>query len=146
LRYTQDGRLLIRSSYAYKPSMQADAATNDRIAHIHRRKFDARFPTLTHVPFEATWTGFLCLSKNLAPGFGRHQPNVFSAVCQNGVGVTKGTQAGVLIADLACGIDNPLIADMEAQGQPSRVPPEPFLGLGVRANIAWQGWLARSEG
>ncbi|MBI2254948.1 MAG: FAD-dependent oxidoreductase [Proteobacteria bacterium] len=145
LRYTQDGRLLIRSSYAYKPSMQADIATNNRIAHIHRRKFDARFPTLKHVPFEATWTGFLCLSKNLAPGFGRHQTNVFSAVCQNGVGVTKGTQSGILIADLASGIDNPLIADMEAQGQPSRVPPEPLLGLGVRANIAWQGWLARSE-
>jgi glycine/D-amino acid oxidase-like deaminating enzyme len=126
--------------------MQADAATNDRVALIHRRKFDARFPTLKHVPFEATWTGFLCLSKNLAPGFGRHRPNVFSAVCQNGVGVTKGTQSGILIADLACGVDNPLIADMEAQGQPNRVPPEPFLGLGVRANIAWQGWLARSEG
>jgi glycine/D-amino acid oxidase-like deaminating enzyme len=146
LRYTQDGRLLIRSSYAYKPSMQADAATNDRVALIHRRKFDARFPTLAHVPFEATWTGFLCLSKNLAPGFGRHQANVFSAVCQNGVGVTKGTQSGILIADLACGIDNPLIADIEALGQPNRVPPEPFLGLGVRANLAWQGWLARSEG
>jgi glycine/D-amino acid oxidase-like deaminating enzyme len=146
LRYTQDGRLLIRSSYAYKPSMQADAAANDRVAHTHRRKFDARFPALAHVPFEATWTGFLCLSKNLAPGFGRHRTNVFSAVCQNGVGVTKGTQAGVLIADLACGIDNPLIADIEALGQPNRVPPEPFLGLGVRANIVWQGWLARSEG
>ncbi len=146
LRYTQDGRLLIRSSYAYKPSMQADAAANNRVAHIHRRKFDARFPALAHVPFEATWTGFLCLSKNLAAGFGRHHPNVFSAVCQNGVGVTKGTQAGVLVADLACGIDNPLIADIEALGQPNRVPPEPFLGLGVRANLAWQGWLARSEG
>lgn len=145
LRYTQDGRLLIRSSYAYKPSMQADAAANEHVAHIHRRKFDDRFPALAHVPFEATWTGFLCLSKNLAPGFGRHADNVFSAVCQNGVGVTKGTQAGVLIADLACGVDNPLIADIEALGQPNRVPPEPFLGLGVRANLAWQGWLARSE-
>jgi glycine/D-amino acid oxidase-like deaminating enzyme len=85
------------------------------------------------------------MSKNSAPGFGRHAPNVFSAVCQNGAGVTKGTQSGILIADLACGIDNPLIADMEASGQPSRLPPEPFLGLGVKANLSWQGWRSRSE-
>jgi glycine/D-amino acid oxidase-like deaminating enzyme len=145
LRYTQDHRLLLRSSYAYRPSMIADAATNSRIASIHRRKFDERFPMLRNVSFEATWSGFLCMSQNAAPGFGRHAPNVFSAICQNGVGVTKGTQSGVLVADMACGIDNPLIADMEALGQPSRLPPEPFLGLGVRANLLWQRWRCRSE-
>ncbi|MDY0883658.1 NAD(P)/FAD-dependent oxidoreductase [Dongia soli] len=145
LRYTQDHRLLLRSSYAYRPSMVADAATNSKVALIHRRKFDERFPMLGDVPFEATWSGFLCMSKNAAPGFGRHAPNVFSAICQNGVGVTKGTQSGILIADMACGIDNPLIADMEALGQPNRVPPEPFLGLGIKANLLWQGWRSRSE-
>jgi glycine/D-amino acid oxidase-like deaminating enzyme len=145
LRYTKDGRILLRSSYRYRPSMQADAETNARVALIHRRKFSERFPALQDVPFEATWSGFLCLSQNLAPGFGQHRANIFSAVCQNGVGVTKGTQSGILIADLACGIDNPLIADMAAQGQPNKLPPEPFLGLGVRANLIWQGWRARSE-
>jgi glycine/D-amino acid oxidase-like deaminating enzyme len=145
LRYTQDGRILLRSAYAYRPSMRADAETNVRVSAIHRRKLDERFPQFRGVPLDATWSGFLCMSQNFAPGFGRHRPNLFSAVCQNGVGVTKGTQSGILIADLACGIDNPLIADMEALGQPSKLPPEPFLGLGVKANLLWQRWLCRSE-
>lgn len=145
LRYTQDGRLLLRSSYAYQPSMKADSETNEKVSAIHRRQLDARFPLLREVPLEATWSGFLCMSQNFAPGFGQHGENVFSAVCQNGVGVTKGTQAGILIADLACGIDNPMIADLAALGQPSTLPPEPLLGLGVRANLLWQSWLCRTE-
>ncbi len=38
----------------------------------------------------------------------------------------------LLAADMACGVDNPLIADTESLGQPQRLPPPPFLGLGVR--------------
>lgn len=145
LRYTQDRRILLRSSYEYASAMRADAETNEKISLTHRRKFIERFPQLQDVPFEATWSGFLCMSKNAAPGFGRHGRNLFSAVCQNGVGVTKGTQAGILIADLACGKNNGLIADMEALGQPEKLPPEPLLGLGVKANLLWQRWLCRTE-
>jgi glycine/D-amino acid oxidase-like deaminating enzyme len=66
-------------------------------------------------------------------------------VCQNAVGVTKGTISGLLVADLACGVHNPLIADMQDLGTPSRVPPRPFLDLGVRAKFGWEIFRNRHE-
>jgi glycine/D-amino acid oxidase-like deaminating enzyme len=71
--------------------------------------------------------------------------NVWSAVCQNAIGVTKGTIGGLLAADMACGTDNPLIADMESLGAPSLLPPRPFLDLGVRVRSAWELWRHRRE-
>ena len=68
-----------------------------------------------------------CLSRNNAPGFGKIDENVWSAVCCNAVGITKATIAGLLAADLACDVDNPLIADMAGLGKPEALPPRPFL-------------------
>ena len=100
---------------------------------------------LPNVTLEHTWRGFLCFSRNQAPGFGRLAPNLYAAVCQNGVGVTKGTIGGLLAADLATGRDNPLIADMESLGKPSALPPRPFLDLGVQLRF-WAELLRwRSE-
>ena len=99
----------------------------------HQRLFEARFPTLPEVDIRHTWAGFVCVAQNQAPGFGRVAPNVYAAVCQNSLGVTMGTIAGVNAADLALGMDSPLLADMHALGQPNRLPPRPFLDIGVRA-------------
>ena len=88
------------------------------IRRDHQRAFDVRFPMLPEVKIEHTWRGYVCLSRNHAPGFGKVGPHTFAAVCQNGVGVTKGTISGVLAADMATGQDNPLIADLEEQGKP----------------------------
>jgi hypothetical protein len=38
-----------------------------------------------------------------------------------------------------------MIADMEALGKPSTLPPRPFLDLGVQARMAWELWQARAE-
>jgi glycine/D-amino acid oxidase-like deaminating enzyme len=71
--------------------------------------------------------------------------NVWAAVCQNAVGVTKGTISGLLAADMACGIDNELIADMESLGTPAPLPPRPFLDAGVHVRTRWDLWRARHE-
>ncbi len=49
------------------------------------------------------------------------------------------------IADQACGVDNPLIADIVKQGTPDKLPPRPFLGIGVRARTAWNLCANRDE-
>jgi len=97
------------------------------------------------VDLEFTWTGYICLSENGSPGFGKVADNVYAAVCQNAVGVTKGTIGGMLAADMASGQDNELIGYMESLGQPNKVPPRPFLDIGVRSKFAWELWKARSE-
>lgn len=145
MRLTQDQRILMRQRFRYAPSFRRPAAEAAQSRADHEKLFKKRFPMLPDVRMEHTWRGFVCLSRNHAPAFGRLGPNVLGAVCQNAVGVTKGTIGGVLAADMACGEDNPLIADMESQGEPERLPPRPFLDLGVHARFAMEMWRGRRE-
>ncbi|MGE4248783.1 MAG: NAD(P)/FAD-dependent oxidoreductase [Parvibaculaceae bacterium] len=145
MRYTRDRRILIRQNIHYCPSMRQSDERRRQIAEDHQKLFHARFPGLPKVTIAHTWTGFVCLSRNGAPGFGQMAPNIWTAVCCNAVGVTKGTIAGLLAADLAAGRDNPLIADMLALGQPNALPMRPLLDIGVAARLAWELWQARAE-
>ena len=145
LRYTIDRRILVRQCFRYAPTLRRSDAEYQALRRDHQRHFEARFPMLPEVRIEHTWRGYVCMSRNHAPGFGKVGPHMFAAVCQNAVGVTKGTISGVLAADMATGQDNPLIADMEAQGTPSSLPPAPLRGLGVRARLALDNIRWRSE-
>lgn len=145
MRYTNDHRILIRQNIHFCPQMRQSDERRQQIAKEHQKLFDERFPALRGVTMEFTWTGYVCLSRNGAPGFGQLKPNVWSAVCQNAVGITKGTISGLLAADLATGEDNPLIADMLSLGVPNKVPPRPFLDIGVRSRFAYEIWQNRHE-
>ncbi len=145
MRKTSDQRILIRQNMTYAPSLRSDDASRQAVRAVHQRLFDERFPKLNGVTMEHTWTGFICVSRNGTQGFGQIAPNVYSAVCQNGVGLTKGTISGMLAADLACETGNPLIEDMLKLGTPNRLPPRPFLDVGIRARFAWELWSARQE-
>ena len=145
MRYTSDHRILMRNNIYYNPDMRESKSYRANIARLHKLMFDERFPMLPAVEMEYTWTGFICLSQNGAPGFGKISDNVYTSVCQNAIGVTKGTAGGMLAADMACGVDNKLIGFMQSFGEPDRLPIEPLLGIGVRARLAWELWKARKE-
>lgn len=145
MRLTQDQRILIRHELVYDPRHRIGAAQHADVRKRHEQEFRNRFPMLPGVTFDHTWTGYVCLSRNHAPGFGRIAPNVWAAVCQNAVGVTKGTIGGLLAADMATGVDSPLIADMESLGKPETLPPRPFLDIGVHARTRWDLWRVRHE-
>lgn len=145
MRFTRDRRILIRQNIYFNPSMRESESYRANIKMAHKRLFDQRFPMLPKVEMEYTWTGYICLSENGSPGFGQLSSNILSAVCQNAVGVTKGTIGGVLAADMACNVDNELIGFMQSLGEPNKVPPRPFLDIGVRAKFAWELWKARAE-
>ena len=145
MRYTNDRRILIRQGLDYCPSQVISAEEQARVKQRHKQLFDQRFPMLPEVEIEHTWSGIVCLSQNSAPGFGQLASNIWSAVCQNAVGVTKGTFGGTLAADMATGRDNPLIEDMLTLGEPNSLPPRPFLDVGVRARFMWELWSNRHE-
>ena len=145
MRYTQDHRILIRQQVEYGPGCRRSDAYHKRLRLVHQDRFRARFPMLPEVTMEHTWTGFVCASQNQGHGFGKVSKNVYSAICQNGIGVSKGTISGLLAADLACGRDNPLIPDLQSLGTPNQLPPQPFLDVGIRANFAWRNWTGRAE-
>jgi len=145
MRYTNDHRILIRQGLNYCPSQKVSPQQQASVKQTHKTLFDARFPMLQKVEMEHTWSGIVCLSRNSAPGFGKLSSNVWSAVCQNAVGVTKGTFGGVLAADMATGRDNPLIDDMISLGEPGPLPMRPFLDIGVRGRFQWELWSNRHE-
>lgn len=145
MRYTNDRRILIRQNIHYCPSLRQNDARRRKIRKEHEKSFHERFSILKNVSMEHTWTGFICLSKNSAPGFGKVDENVWSAVCQNAIGVAKGSASGLLAADMALGEDNDLIADMHSLGTPQQVPPRPFLDAGVRGRFAWEKFINRHE-
>ncbi|MBS7663515.1 FAD-binding oxidoreductase [Pseudomonas lalucatii] len=145
VRRLANGRICVRNSFTYNPEVNASAGTLQRVLKAHRTSFARRFPMLPEVDFEYTWGGALCISRNAGSVFGEIAPGVFSAVCCNGLGLTRGTISGKLIAEYALGMDSDLLSIMLEQPKPSRNPPEPLLGIGVRSTLAWKEWTAGVE-
>jgi len=145
MRYTNDHRLLIRQDIRVTSTQKVTLEKQHKMTKQHKELFDDRFPNLPDVAIESTWTGYLCMARNSAPAFGQLASNVWVAACQNGIGVTKGTISGLLAADLACGRDNPLIADMQSLGEPEKLPPAPIAAIGARTKMGWEKWKNRAE-
>ncbi|MDG2480032.1 MAG: FAD-binding oxidoreductase [Alphaproteobacteria bacterium] len=138
-------RILIRNRFTYDASMEVGQRRMATVARGHDRSFAARFPMLADVTMEHRWGGRLCLSRNGVPAFGEQKPGLFSACCQNGVGIAKGTLSGMLAAELAGGGNHPMVADMLAFEEPERLPAEPFASLGANAYLRWKTWRAGVE-
>jgi len=145
MRYTNDHRLLIRENISLDMKQNMNTQTTQKARKEHTRILRERFPSVPNLEFEDTWVGYLCMSKNGAPAFGQAAGNVWMAACQNGIGVTKGTISGLLSADLACGIDNPLITDIQALGTPDDLPARPIVEMGARVKMGWLKWKNRHE-
>ncbi len=145
MRRTPDQRILIRQNMAYEPKLSVSDEARARAREGHQILFDERFPMLKGVTMEHTWTGFICLSRNGVPGFGQLAPDVYSSVIHQGVGLTKATIGGMLVADLACGVENPLLNDIQSLGEPQALPSLPFVDVGIKARLNWELWAHRAE-
>lgn len=145
VRRTPDNRLLIRNSFSFNPGGQADLRFNQRFMERHRVSFANRFPMLPDVPFEYTWGGSLALSRNHNSQFGQLAPNVYGALCCNGLGITRGTATGLLLADWLAGERSELIDFLLESPGPNGNPPEPLLSMGVNINLKWGQYRAGKE-
>lgn len=145
LRRTPDQRLLVRNSFSFNPSGKINAHLLARAEANQRRSFKNRFPMLPGVNFDYTWGGAMCMTRNHSGYFGQLAPNVYGSLGCNGLGITRGTGAGTLLADWLAGERNELIDFLLASAGPSRNPPEPFLSIGVNANLHWGQRRARLE-
>lgn len=145
MRYTQDHRILIRQQFDFTPNLQVTESVRSRVREQHRDVFLARFPELYDVSMDHFWMGFFSITRNGAPCWGKIDKNVYAAVGCNGVGIAKQTIAGLTLADLACGVENSLIDDMLELGKPEKLPPRPFLDIGVKAYLAKERWVGRQE-
>ncbi|MGE8052200.1 NAD(P)/FAD-dependent oxidoreductase [Pseudomonas kurunegalensis] len=145
MRRTVDNRLLIRNSFSYNPDGRSNRKYLDRFVERHRDSFARRFPMLPGVNFEYTWGGALALSRNHMGFFGKLAPNVVGALCCNGLGVTRGTVTGKLLADWLAGDKNELIEFLLNAPGPCANPPQPLVSLGLNANLMWGQFRAGKE-
>ncbi len=142
---TGGDRIVVRNRVSYHPNRACSEARVAAFGKSHDRSFAARFPMLKGVEMEHRWGGQLCLAWNDAPAFGELERNLYSACCQNGLGTAKGTLSGMLAAELASGESSQNLADMLAEPQPSRLPPEPFCWIGATAQMRWGEFRAGAE-
>ncbi len=139
-------RLLIRNRCTYEASLRLPPNRLDTIANDHDRAFRARFPMLNQVSMEYRWSGRLCLSRNNVAAIGKLDQGLYSACCQNGLGISRGTIAGIVTAEMASDrqIDS-LIPDYQAEPLPARLFPEPFMTIGARTVLKFKEWKAGKE-
>ena len=145
MRRTLSNRILVRLGTYYSGDFRLSQNMRRQLQALHVRGLRKRFPMLDNLDFEYTWAGVFCMTRNWASFFGRLERGVFASLGYSGVGVPRGTISGKLLAEYALGSESDLIADVQAVSGPQRLPPEPFLGLGVRARLAWHRWSNRAE-
>jgi len=142
---TGGDRIIMRNRFTYDPSMRVSEARVSKMGETHDKSFAARFPMLKDVEMEHRWGGRLCLSRNSVPALGEVDENLYSACCQNGLGVAKGTLHGKLMAELASGMDSDLLTEVMEQDQPHRIPPQPLAYIGANAVLKWSEYKAGRE-
>lgn len=142
----RDGdRILIRSRYTYNPGLAASDGDIARAGRIHDRKFAARFPMLGGLRMQYRWAGAMALTWNGVPAFGEIEPGLIAACACNGIGATKATASGIAAAEIALGVDSTLVGILRAAPRPRRLPPQPFLTIGAKANLRMREWRAGPE-
>lgn len=130
VRLTADRRICIRNSIEFRYSrLLTDSELASR-ATEHRAGFEARFPQLTDVPFEFSWSGVEGVSRNTTNFFGEMAPRIWFAGGYNGSGLSRGTTFGLALADHANGMDTPLVQDCLKCTPAQWMPPEPLRSIG----------------
>ncbi len=138
-------RILIRNGISWAPKRTISNTQLEKAKPVHIRSFQRRFPNLSEVDMEYSWGGLLCLSRNAVPAFGELEPGLYTACCQNGLGVVQGTLHGKLIAEMACGHPSSSLDMVLQNAQPQKLPPEPFSTIGATVITNWGEFKAGRE-
>jgi gamma-glutamylputrescine oxidase len=99
--------------------------TPPRLQAVMRRRMARIFPALAEVPVEYVWGGFVDISMNRAPDFGRLSPQVYYLQGFSGHGVALTGLAGRLVAEAILGQASRF--DVFARLQHRRFPGGPWL-------------------
>ncbi|WP_261642237.1 NAD(P)/FAD-dependent oxidoreductase [Erwinia mallotivora] len=145
LRYTRDGRFMIRQHVVPALKGAVTAAQTYQATQLHRQIFHKIYPQLSDVSLTECWSGTISVTRNGAPVWGTLGNNVYTASGCNGAGISKQTVAGALLADYVLGYDNPLIASMLALGQANYLPPSPILDVAIAISLAKERYMGRNE-
>ena len=96
-RFSADHRMLFGGRVSYTTMTPPD------LKGVMARRMGAVFPALTDVPVEYVWGGFVDISMNRAPDFGRLGDNLYYLQGFSGHGVALTGLAGQMVAEAVAG-------------------------------------------
>ena len=145
VRMTNDRRILIRNTAeVHNPFEMTQLDLNKRSVK-QKIGIEKRFPQLPNNIIQHSWSGIVSRTRNSSQIFEKLDKNIFVAGCYNGSGIGVGTLFGEQIAIKASCHHNKEIDIIEARNKPTWLPPQPFLGFGVKARLFYESIKAKSE-
>ncbi|MEJ5056694.1 MULTISPECIES: NAD(P)/FAD-dependent oxidoreductase [unclassified Pseudomonas] len=144
VRLTPDRRVMIRNTAEYRANDLSLSELATRRKH-HVLGLQRRFPMLNEHDIQYTWTGHLSASRSGQPYFAKVEEGVFAVAGCNGSGVARGTLWGRLLAELASGVDSPILQSVMDRARPGWLPPKPFLDIGAMLRMRVESVRAKSE-
>lgn len=138
-------RICIRNHFAFRPGLEVSPADLRKAKSLHQRSFDRRFPMLKDVALEYTWGGALCLSANSGALFGMTEDGLYQAIGCNGLGLSRGSASGKVIAEYALGVSNDMTRQLLGQTPPRPLPMRPIADVAVTTAIWVKEFVAGAE-
>ena len=140
-RLMPDGRMLfgMRGGLSHTPQTEAD------IRKQIRADFEAMFPAWRHVETPHYWSGLVCLTRDLLPYAGPvpGMEGGFAGFAYHGNGVSMGSYAGRLLADLVQGKTPDLPYPAPMRHTPRKFPFGRFRRLLMRPAYLHYAWKDR---
>jgi len=146
IRLTQDRRIVFRNHFTHNPSSKLGAKGLRDAHRLHKEAIARRWPFLSKLKLPHTWGGIgAMVTINGGRIFGEYSQGLFAVVPTDRAPMTKGAALGTILADLMDHRDNPLTSAVMSLPLATRVPPRPFLDLGVHYNFLRQRLKGRME-
>jgi glycine/D-amino acid oxidase-like deaminating enzyme len=144
VRLTPERRILIRNTAEYRrhdlSSQELAVRRQQHLAGLQRR-----FPWLTESDIQYSWTGHLSASRTGQAYFAKVDDGLYAAAGCNGSGLTRGTLWGRLLAEMASGVESPLLLRVMQRARPGWIPPSPFFDVGAALRMRVEAHRAHSE-
>ena len=145
IRMTKDRRILIRNTAEiYNPYQMSQSELNKRSLK-QKIGIKKRFPQLRDDIIQSTWSGIVSRTRNSSQIFEKIDKNIFAAGCYNGSGIGVGTLFGEQIAIKASNENTKEIETIETRNKPTKLPPDPFLTIGIKTRLIYERIRAKSE-
>jgi glycine/D-amino acid oxidase-like deaminating enzyme len=145
VRMTKDKRILIRNTVEVSNPFHMSKIELDKRSIIQRIGIKKRFPQLPDDIIESSWSGVVSRTRNSSQIFEKLDNNVFVAGCYNGSGIGVGTLFGEQIAIKASEETSEEIKIIEQIKDPTWMPSNFFLNIGVKTRLFYERLKARSE-
>ena len=145
IRMTKDRRILIRNTAEVHNPFKMSKSDLDKRSFYQKIGIQKRFPQFPNNIIQSSWSGIVSRTRNSSQIFEQIENNVFAAGCYNGSGIGVSVLFGEQIALKASREYTKEIEVIESRNKPTRLPPQPFLNLGIKGRLFYERLRARSE-